>query len=172
MRAFLSLLLTLTATVACSGWPPAAHPGPTPAAYRGAPPPRLGGTAVLTDFEYPQALSPLTAQTDLELRLAQLLFAPLWGLDPQLRPYPDLASRVPTPANGGARVSGDRRTTTVDVRLVPGLRWSDGQPLTADDVIFTWRALADPAVAAVRPDGFERIRAMDRRSATEVVWTL
>ena len=172
MRALLSLLLTLTATVACSGGPPAAHAGPTPAAYQGAPPPRPGGTAVLADFEYPQALSPLTARTDLELRLGQLLFAPLWGLDPQLRPYPDLARRVPTPANGGVRVAADRRSTTVDVQLVPGLRWSDGQPLTADDVVFTWRALADPGAAAARPDGFERIRAVDRRSATELVWTL
>src|SRR5437588_665332 len=72
-------------------------------AYHASQPPRPGGVAVLTDFERPQALHPLAARTDLELRLGRLLFAPLWGLDPQLRPYPDLVSRVPTPENGGVR---------------------------------------------------------------------
>jgi peptide/nickel transport system substrate-binding protein len=173
LRPFLSLLLALIAALpalACSGSPPPARPAP--AAYRGTPPARPGGTAVVTDFEYPQTLSPLTARTDLELRLGQLLFAPLWSQDPGLRAYPDLVRRVPTPANGGVRVAAGRRSTTVDVQLVPGLRWSDGQPLTADDVVFTWQALAGPSLQGARPPGFERIRAMDRRSATEVVWTL
>jgi peptide/nickel transport system substrate-binding protein len=170
LRPFLSLVLTLLAALACSGGPP---PAPSAvAAYRGTAPARPGGTAVLTDYESPQTLSPLTARTDVELRLGQLLFAPLWGRDPGLRTYPDLARRVPTPANGGVRVAADRRSTTVDVQLVPGLRWSDGQALTADDVVFTWQALAGPSLQGARPPGFERIRAMDRRSATEVVWTL
>jgi peptide/nickel transport system substrate-binding protein len=32
----------------------------------------------------------------------------------------------------------------VSYRLKAGLRWSDGQPITARDVAFTWRALVDP----------------------------
>jgi peptide/nickel transport system substrate-binding protein len=141
------------------------------AGYQPSAPSRPGGTAVLADFEYPATLDPLTAQTDLELRLGALAFAPLWGLGPGLQAYPDLAREVPTPANGRVRVAADRRSMTVDVRLVPGLRWSDGQPLTADDVIFTWQALADPATHGAAA-GFDRIQRMDRRSATEVVWTL
>src|SRR5947207_1913138 len=157
MRAFLSLLVTIVTATACTatGRPPAA-PTAGPAAYRPSAPPRPGGTAVLTDFEYPRTLDPLTARTDLELRLGALLFAPLWGLDPGLQPYPDLVRQVPTPENGGVRVAPGGRSTAVDVQLVPGLRWSDGQPLTADDVIFTWRALA-ARPAAARPPGFDRI---------------
>jgi len=166
----LTALLALAATLACTagGAPPAPSPG---TGYRASAPARPGGTVVLADYEYPQSPTPLTARTDAELRAAALLFSPLWGLDPGLRPYPDLASRVPATANGAVRAARDGRSMTVDVRLVPGLRWSDGQPLTADDVVFTWQALRDPALRALAPPGLDRVRAMDRRSDTEVVWT-
>ncbi len=138
--------------------------------YRASVPARPGGTAVLTDFEFPSSLYPLTTQTDLDMRLGQLLFAPLWGFDPQLRAYPSLARQVPTLANGGVRVARDGRSMTVTVSLVPGLRWSDGQPIVADDVIFTWHAITDPSTRARY--GFDRIQAMERRSPTEVTWSL
>lgn len=169
-RASLTVVIALVASLACtsSAAPPATSPG---AGYRASAPDRPGGTAVLADFELPQTLTPLTARTDAELRVATLLFAPLWGLDPQLRPYPDLARRVPTPANGGVRTDRDGRSMTVDVRLVPDLRWNDGQPITADDVIFTWNALRDPGLRALAPPGLDRIQRMDKRSDSEVVWT-
>src|SRR2546430_15277922 len=164
VRASLSLLLTTAALLACtSGGRLAAGPSGEAPAYHASQPPRPGGVAGLTDFERPQALHPLAARTDLELRLGQLLFAPLWGLDPQLRPYPDLVSRVPTPENGGVRTAPGGRATTVDVRLVPGLRWSDGQPLTADDVVFTWRALAGRPGGAPPPG----LRSGERRGGEE-----
>ena len=150
----------------------AAAPSGRPAAYHATRPTRPGGTVLLTDFEYPATLDPLTAGTDLELRLAGLLFAPLWGYDDRLRPYPDLARRVPTPGNGGVRRSADGRSTIVDVQLVPGLHWSDGAPLTTDDVVFTWQAMADPVIGAAPPLGSERVRRVERRSDTELVLTL
>jgi peptide/nickel transport system substrate-binding protein len=142
------------------------------ARYHASAPPRPGGTVVLADYELPQTLTPFTASTEVELRAGTLLFAPLWGMGPQLEPYPDLARQVPTTGNGGVRTTRDGRAMTVDVRLVPGLRWSDGQPITADDVIFTWQALHDPALRPLAPAGLDRIQRMDRRSGTEVVWTL
>src|SRR5262249_60633067 len=96
---------------------------------------------VLADFEEPQALHPLAARTDAELRAATLLFAPLWGLGPGLEPYPDLASQVPTTANGGVRTQRNGRALTVDGRLVRGLRCGDGRPITAGDASFTRQAL-------------------------------
>ncbi len=174
VRALGASAAALTAVLACTSGTPSLNQARAVAgaAYRTVAPPRPGGTAVLADYEYPSTLNPLTARTEAELRLGALLFAPLWGLDPQLRPYPDLARQVPTPENGGVRVAHDGRSMTVAVKLVPGLRWSDGQPITADDVIFTWRAITDPATHATSTGGYDRIRAMERRSDTEVVWTL
>ena len=33
--------------------------------------------------------------------------------------------------------------------LKPGVKWHDGKPLTADDLVFTWDYARDPATAAV-----------------------
>ncbi len=162
------LAVILAAVVGCSSG--AAQPAPR-GAYHPTAPARPGGTAVLADYEEPRALHPLAAQTDAELRVSTLLFSPLWGLGPGLRPYPDLARQVPTPDDGAVRTQRGGRAMTVDVRLVPGLRWSDGEPITADDVIFTWHALRDSSLRSLAPAGLERIARMDRRSPTEVRWT-
>ena len=54
-----------------------------------------------------------------------------------------------TPAPGLAHswtVSPDGKTWTFTLR--PGLQWSDGTPLTADDVVYSFRRLMDPKTAA------------------------
>lgn len=163
IRASLTVAVALVVAIGCSGGG-AASPPPIVRAYRPTGAAQPGGTAALADFEEARALHPLAARTDADLRAATLLFAPLWGIGPNLAPYPDLASRVPAASQHG-------RAMTVDVRLVPGLRWSDGQPITADDVIFTWRALRDSSLRSLAPAGLEHLVRMDRRSATEVVWT-
>ncbi len=53
---------------------------------------------------------------------------------------PDLATDIPSVANGG--VSADGLTITWHLR--PNLKWSDGQPLTSKDVAFTEQVLVDP----------------------------
>jgi peptide/nickel transport system substrate-binding protein len=52
---------------------------------------------------------------------------------------PVLAEEVPTLQNGD--VSPDGRTVTWKLRK--GVNWSDGQPFTSDDVVFTYRMLMD-----------------------------
>jgi len=50
-------------------------------------------------------------------------------------------------------VGQDQKTWTLKLR--PGLKWSDGQPLTADDVLFTWNdVIYNPAVNNVMIDVF------------------
>ena len=43
-----------------------------------------------------------TAETD--LRVGGLAYAPLWGLDSALKPYPDLVREVPTVENGDVKL--------------------------------------------------------------------
>lgn len=62
-----------------------------------------------------------------------------------------LVARSPAkqPAPGCAEswtASPDNRTWTF--RLRPGLKWSDGTPLTADDFVYSYRRLLTPATAA------------------------
>lgn len=67
-------------------------------------------------------------------------------IEPLFRPRatgdyePILAAEVPTVANGG--ISADSKTVTFKLR--DGITWSDGPPLTADDLVFTFEVYKDP----------------------------
>ncbi|HEX9532875.1 MAG TPA: ABC transporter substrate-binding protein, partial [bacterium] len=58
--------------------------------------------------------------------------------------FPRLATEVPTRQNGG--VSADGKSITYHLR--DGLKWSDGQPVTCEDVKFTWQAVSNPKSGA------------------------
>jgi len=104
----------------------------------------------------PTTLNPLFAHADaavVEQQLAHLAFEPFFDLDARGKPVPELVERIPTAANGG--VSSDGRTLTYHLRR--GVRWSDGVPLTARDVLFTLRAIMDPANPVGSREGYELI---------------
>jgi peptide/nickel transport system substrate-binding protein len=82
-------------------------------------------------------LSAQAGVTDLD----QLIFSGLIRYDDHGEAVPDVALAVPTQANGG--ISADGRTITYHLR--PNVRFSDGVPLTADDVVFTWHAILNHA---------------------------
>lgn len=66
--------------------------------------------------------------------LAALVFSGLTSLAPDGRIRPDLVERW--------EVSADGREYSFFLR--PGVLWHDGKPVTADDVVFTFRLLSDP----------------------------
>lgn len=73
--------------------------------------------------------------------LSELTMAWLVRWDERNRPYPELATQVPTRENGG--VSADGLTITYHLRK--GVRWADGAPFDADDVVFSTAVVNDPA---------------------------
>ncbi len=111
----------------------------------------------------PASLNPLFAHADagvVEQQLAHLIFEPFFDLDERGRPVPELIREMPTLANGG--ISADGRTIVYHLR--PGLLWSDGAPLTSDDVLFTLRAILDPANPVGSREGYDLI---DRAEAPD-----
>ena len=54
----------------------------------------------------------------------------------------DLAASIPTVDNKQLVISGN--TFTMVVSLKPNLKWSDGQPLTMNDLKYTWQWATDP----------------------------
>ncbi len=79
--------------------------------------------------------------------------------------FPRLATEVPTRQNGGVSADG----TTITHHLKEGLKWSDGQPVTCEDVKFTWQAASNPKSGAAYTSGFRDIQAVECPSATTVV---
>lgn len=91
-------------------------------------------TATLSD---PKTFNPLVMAETSSTTVINDLFESLLRLNPKtLQLEPALAERWD--------VSPDGKTITFRIR--PGLRWSDGVPLTAGDVKFTYDAIFDPKV--------------------------
>jgi peptide/nickel transport system substrate-binding protein len=77
---------------------------------------------------------------------------------------PDQASEIPTLDNGGVQVpgaSGDAMTVTWKLR--PGLKWSDGSPLTCDDYKFTqgWIMDKDNTGLYAGRSGYEDVKTFE-----------
>jgi len=104
----------------------------------------------------PQTLNPLFLHPDaasVEQQIARLAFEPFIDLDEKGRPVPALLSAVPDLRNGG--LSRDGRTIVYHLRK--GVRWSDGRPVTAADVLFTLHAILDPRNPVRSHEGYDLI---------------
>jgi len=89
-----------------------------------------GGRAVISNFGDPKTFNPITQNESSSDDVIRLLF---WGLVNF-----DLASAEPKPGLAHSwEVAADQKTWTFHLRS--NLFWSDGKPLTADDVVFTWK---------------------------------
>jgi peptide/nickel transport system substrate-binding protein len=81
---------------------------------------------------------------------------------------PELAVQVPTQKNGG--ISADGKTITFELR--PNLKWSDGEPLTSDDVAFTVDLVNDPKTNIADRTGFSLITRVETPTKTKVIMHL
>jgi peptide/nickel transport system substrate-binding protein len=100
--------------------------------------------------------------------ISEMTQAYLVKYDAQNRPYPELVTEVPTQSNGG--ISADGKTITWHLRH--GVRWSDGAPFTADDVVFSTKAVLNPANNEVGRDGWDLITKVDEPNKYTVVFHL
>jgi len=99
-----------------------------------------GGTWIDDLYEEPDSLIPNALVETYAYMVMYGLYAPLVYGTPDGKYMPGIATQVPTVANGG--VSADLKTFTFHLR--PGLVWSDGQPLDARDVDYTWKLWNNP----------------------------
>jgi peptide/nickel transport system substrate-binding protein len=116
----------------------------SPAAYR---PTKRGGGGPLKLLWWQGAtlLNPHFATGTKDQDGSRLFYEPLasWDADGNLNPI--LAAEIPSIQNGG--LAADAKSVTW--KLKPGVKWHDGKPFTADDVVFNWEYSSDPATAAV-----------------------
>ncbi len=117
----------------------------------------------------PTTLNPLFLTPDaasVDQQVARLLFEPFVDLDARGRLVPVLLREIPTRKNGG--ISADGRTITYHLR--PGVRWSDGVPVTSADVLFTLRAILNPRNPVRTREGYDSIdRAVAPNASTVIL---
>lgn len=109
------------------------------------------------------SLNPIRAETPAEFDLLGLTAVDLFGFDRTLEPFAnaDTVRSWSTSADG-----------LVDKVVLRGdLLWSDGTPVTARDVAFTWRLIVDPRVPARGfRSGAARLRAVHAYDERTVVF--
>lgn len=91
--------------------------------------------------------NPLFATTDADATVSKLVFAGLLTYDQNGKLVPDLAKDW----------SVDEKGSTYTVHLNPNLTWQDGQPLTADDVVYTYKTIQNPDVQSPLKSAWEGI---------------
>lgn len=80
----------------------------------------------------PRFINPIYAQnSDIDRSLVELIFSGLMQYDGQGQIAPDLAESMEIKDDG----------KIYELRLNDNLRWHDGEPLTADDIIFTFKTI-------------------------------
>ena len=79
----------------------------------------------------------------------------------------NLVVEVPSQENG--LLAADLSTVTFN--LLPGVLWSEGEPFTADDVVFTWEWNVDPANQSIDSVSWEIISGIEARDDLTVVVT-
>ncbi|MGX5734915.1 peptide ABC transporter substrate-binding protein [Bosea thiooxidans] len=113
-----------------------------------------GGPLKMLLWQAPTLLNPHFASGTKDQIASRIFFEPLAGWDKEGNLIPQLAAEVPTKANGGLSADGKQ----VIWKLKPGVKWHDGKPFTADDVVFTWEYAADPATAAYTTGAYKDIK--------------
>ena len=103
-----------------------------------------GGPLKLLLWQAPTLLNPHFASGTKDQIASRIFYEPLAGWDKEGNLIPQLAAEVPTKANGGLSEDGK----SVVWKLKQGVKWHDGKPFSADDVVFTWEYAKDPATAA------------------------
>lgn len=113
-----------------------------------------GGPLKILYWQAPTLLNPHFASGTKDQDASNIFYEPLAGWDAEGNLIPRLAAEIPSKTNGG--LSGDG--TTVTWKLKPGVKWHDGKPFTADDVVFNWEYASDPATAAYTTGSYTGIK--------------
>src|SRR5438270_2843031 len=147
---------------------PAPTTAPTTAAAKPAAGARgTGGTLKILYWQAPTILNEHQSQGTKDQDASRLVMEPLAALDPDGKPVAVLAAEIPTLENGG--IAKDQKSITWKLRS--DIKWSDGSPFTADDVVFTYQYIADPKTAAVTTDTVKGVTNVAAKDPTTVAVT-
>lgn len=110
--------------------------------------PQEGGSYHEAAVGQPRYLTPiLSSANDLDLDITRLVYSSLFTLDSELQLQNDLAT--------GYETSEDQTTYTISLR--DDVTWHDGDPFTADDVVFTIRSIQTPDYASPLASSFQGV---------------
>ncbi len=162
----LSIVLAAIGLVAAACGPTTGGPTTTGQATASAGPVR-GGTFILALWQEPVTLAPHYRNQTAANVAARVVTEGLSRTDTDGNYLPVLTKQIPTTTNGGVKLTSDGKMD-VNWELLPGLKWSDGDPVTSADIKFTWQVwMKDPNT--ISRTGFDQIDSIDTPSDTTAV---
>lgn len=120
-----------------------------------------GGTYTEATIGRVNSMNPLFATTSSERVLSRLMFSTLVAMDYTGQPGVGLADYI--------RASDNGKVWTLKLR--EGLKWSDGEPLTNEDVLFTVDLIQNPAVNTIYNSNLENVKVTENADGT-IMFTL
>jgi peptide/nickel transport system substrate-binding protein len=113
-----------------------------------------GGALKVLWWQGATLLNPHFANGTKDQEGSRIFYEPLAAWDPDGNLVPFLAASIPNVEDG--TLARDGRSVTW--KLKPGVKWHDGAPFTADDVVFNWEYSRDPAAATVTSEAYKGIK--------------
>jgi len=126
-----------------------------------------GGHLKTLWWQAPTLLNPHFANGTKDQDASRIFYEPLAGFDPDGNITPILAAEVPSVSAGTLA----KDLTSVTWRLKKDVAWHDGKPFTADDVVFNYEFVSDPATAAITSGAYREISTIEKLDSHTVKLT-
>src|SRR4051812_35664735 len=117
-----------------------------------------GGALRLLLWQGPTLLNPHFATGTKDQEGCRPFYESLARYDADGVLVPVLAAEIPSRANGG--IAADGLSTTW--KLKKNVTWHDGQPFGADDVVFNWQFVTDPASGAFSVGFYANVKSVEK----------
>lgn len=117
-----------------------------------------GGVLKVLWWQGPTILNPHLSTGTKDYDGSRVFYETLAEFDQDAKLYPVLAAEIPSIENGGVAKDG----TSVTWKLKQGVTWHDGQPFTADDVVFTYQYVTDPTTGSPDSGSYVTIGTVDK----------
>jgi peptide/nickel transport system substrate-binding protein len=116
-----------------------------------------GDTLRLIYFQAPTILNPHLSAGTKDLSASRIVYEPLASFDKDGNLVPFLAAEIPSLENGGLAADG----TSVTWKLKHGVKWADGEPFTASDVLFTYEYVSNRKVKSTSAAAYAAIESIN-----------
>jgi len=124
--------------------------------------PKNGGEYSEAMVGQPKLINPLfSSVNDVDADLVSLVYSGLCRYDKDLKLVPDLAESY--------TVSDDKKIFTITLKK--DIKWSDGEPFTANDILFTFDNIQNPDVGSPLYPAFQGVT-IEKKDDDKIVFTL
>ncbi|WP_342663811.1 ABC transporter substrate-binding protein [Alicyclobacillus contaminans] len=114
--------------------------------------PKDGGTLTVSTFSDIVTVNPLFIEDDSSGDASQFIYANIYDVDRN----GNVVAQPWSLADGAPQISNNGLTYTI--KLKPNAKWSDGQPVTAEDVVWTIQTAMNPDTGSVLMSNFDHVK--------------